>query len=546
MFKIDKSKIRVHIPYVGGGFGGKSDVTIEPLVAYISKFVPEYYVRLILTREEAFFGTLLGRGMRGRIKTGVKKDGKIVAVKISMYFNAGAYGDYCLPVAYGGGQNSPGPYTIDNIEVDSYAVYTNLPYVGAFRGYGHPEGNWLTERQLDIVAEKIGIDPVELRLKNCWKVGDINHIGQKVEKHNGNLPLCIKKVKDSIDWNKWIRKEKGNKVISKSVVCFMKSPVMASNAASGAVVKINEDGSVNLYVGTIDIGQGSSTVLSQICAEALGISVDRVNISPYTDTYFSPYEWQTVASRGTWSVGNAIISACNDAIFKLKENASRVFKVPVSNLEYKNGKVYIKGNRSRKLDLKDIALGYTFTDGHTEGGPVLGYGYFMPNVEKPDAKTGQGRCVAEWTGGAMGIILSVDKETGEIDVLKMVVAIDAGKIINPQLARGQLVGAFVQGLGQAIMEGIVYSEKGKMRNDHFTDYKIPAPEDLKDTRFEVIFVETPEEGGPYGARSLGEHGIVAVPALVSNAVRNALGIDIFDLPVNSEKIALKLKEKKIV
>lgn len=541
MFKIDKSKIRVNVPYVGGGFGGKSDVTIEPLLAYISTFVPDYYVRLILTREEAFKGTVLGRGIRAKIKTGVKKNGKITAVEIKMYFNAGAYGDYCLPIAYGGGQNSPGPYTIPNIKVDSYAVYTNLPYVGAFRGYGHPEGNWITERQIDIIAEKLGIDPVKLRLINCWKEGDINHIGVKVKKHYGNLPLCIKKVAKSIEWDKWKRKEEGNKVISKSVVTFMKSPVMANNAASGAIVKLNEDGSVNLYVGTIDIGQGSMTALSQICAEKLGIPFEKISISPITDTYFSPYEWQTVASRGTWSVGNAVISACEDLIRRIKENASKVFNVPPSKIEYKNGKLFLKKNPNKKIDMKDIALGYMFKDGHVEGGPPVGYGYFMPNVKRPDPKTGQGDCVAEWTGGAVGIILSVDRDTGEIDIKKISIAIDAGKIVNPLLARGQLIGGLVQSLGQAIMEEIVYSEKGVMRNDSFTDYKVPSPEDVFDTCFDVIFVETLEETGPYGAKSLGEHGAIAVPAAVANAIKRGIGVNIFELPITKEKIVEGLK-----
>jgi len=543
IFNLKHTQIRVHIPYVGGGFGGKSDVTIEPLMAHIARFVVGRPVKLTLSREEAFVGTLLGRGMKGKIKTGVRKDGKIVAVEIQMYFNAGAYGDCCLPIVIGGGQNSCGPYTIENIKVDSYGVYTNTPFVGAFRGYGHPEGSWMTERQLNIIAKKLNIDPGKIRLKNCWKPGDINQIGQKVKNHNGQLKLCIKKALKSINWGNENFIETKDKIVAKGFACFMKSPVMTTNAASSAIVKFNPDGTVNLSMGTIDYGQGALTVLTQICAETLEIPVEKIFIARQTDTEFSPYEWQTVASRGTWSVGNAIVSACKDAIEKIKQNASMVFKTSSKNIVYKNGFVYTKNNPKKKLSLKDIVYGYKFPDGHTEGGPVTGYGYFMPNVTNPDPNTGQGKCVAEWTGGCQAAIIEIDKRTGVITPLKLVTSIDAGTIVNPKLARGQIVGAMVQGLGATLFESIIYSESGKVRNDHFTDYKIPTPEDLWNTEFDIIFVETPEEGGPYGARSLGEHGIVSVPAMVANAISNATGIEFFELPITAEKILKKLKEK---
>lgn len=543
MFNLPHSKIRVHVPYVGGGFGGKSDVTIEPLVAYISQFVPGFPVRLVLSREEAFCGSLLGRGMKGKIKTGVKKDGKIVAVEIQMYFNSGAYADYCLPVVCGGGQNACGPYMIDNIKVDAYGVYTNLPFVGAFRGYGHPEGNWLTERQLDIIAKKLGIDPVQIRLKNCWKPGGTNQIGQIIKKHNGRLDVCIKKAAAAIEWDKDRKVVRGNKIIAKGLACFMKSPVMTTNAASCALVKFAPDGSINLSMGTIDYGQGALTALSQICAERIQLPFEKIHMSRETDTQFSPYEWQTVASRGTWSVGNAIVAACDDAIEKIKQNAVYVFKTPAKNLVYEKGFVFIKNNRKKKIPIEQLIHGYMFEDGHTEGGPVVGYGYFMPNIQNADKETGQGRCVGEWTGGCQSVIIEIDTETGVITPIKMVTAIDAGKIVNPKLARGQLVGAMVQALGSAIYEGIIYSDKGKMRSDHFTDYKIPTPEDVFNCDMEVIFIETPEEGGPFGARSLAEHPVVALPSAIGNAVQNGTGIDFFELPITSDKLLIKLKEK---
>lgn len=543
LFGLSHSKIRVHIPYVGGGFGGKSDYTIEPLLACLSRFTPGRPVRLILSREEAFFGSLLGRGMRGKIKTGFKKNGRLTAVEIQMYFNAGAYGDCCLPIVCGGGQNSPGPYEIPNIKVDAYGVYTNTSFVGAFRGYGHPEGSWLTERQMDIIARKLDMDPVKLRLKNCWKPGVINQIGQKVRAHNGRFELCIKKAAQAIGWDKDRVVKKGNKIIVKGLACFMKSPVMTPNASSSAIVKFNPDGSVNLSMGTIDYGQGALTVLSQICAEKLELPVEKIHMARETDTQFSPYEWQTVASRGTWSVGNAIVAAAADAIKKIKINAGCVFKTPPEKIIYQKGYVFVKSKPQKKLHVKDIVYGYVFPDGHAEGGPVTGYGYFMPHIEKSDPKTGQGKCVAEWTGGCQAVVIEIDTGTGVITPLKMLTVIDAGKIINPNLAKGQILGAMVQGLGSALYEGIIYADNGKMRNDHFTDYKIPTPDDLWGTEQDVIFVETPEEGGPYGARSLGEHAIVSIPAAVANAVANGTGIEFFEVPITADKLLNKLKSK---
>ena len=545
MLKISMSKIRVRVPYVGGGFGGKSDVTIEPLVAAISRFIPGRPVGLFLSREEVFCGTMLGRGMRGKIKTGVTKDGKLLAEEITLYFNAGAYSYFCLPIVCGGGQNSSGPYTNKNIKVDSYGVYTNTPFVGAFRGYGHPEGNWMKERQLDIIAKKLGIDNVEIRLKNCWRKNDINHIGQKVQGAQGKLAASIKKTAESIKWGTNLKSKK-DKITAKGIACFMKSPVMATNAASSSIIKFNSDGSVNFSIGTIDIGQGSITALSQICAEKLQLPLEKIHLARQTDTNLSAYEWQTVASRGTWSVGNAIISACEDAIKKIKLNAAHFFRVAVSNIIYEKGYLFVKNRPKSKLPLTKFTDGYTHPDGHTEGGPVVGYGYFMPCVENPSPETGQGRVVAEWTGGCQGVVIEIDKNTGEINIVKMVTTIDAGKIINPQLARGQVVGAMVQGLGSALYESIVYSKDGKIRNDHFTDYKIPTPDDVFKTTMDVQFIETIEKGDPYGARCLAEHGIVSIPSAVANAVASGTGIEFFDLPLTCDKVLSNMKGAKIV
>jgi carbon-monoxide dehydrogenase large subunit len=556
MYKISHSKIRVIVPYLGGGFGGKSDVTIEPLVSYIARAVWGRPVALFLEREEMFYGTLIGRGVKGKLKTGVTKDGKLIAAEIKYYLNAGAYGDYAINIVKGGGHNSTGPYEIENVRVDAYGVYTNLPYVGAFRGYGHPEGHFMIERQLDIIADRLKIDPVEIRLKNCLKPGKENLIGQVMESHNGDLVKCIKLVENELKLKEEpvnridLKNFKGDKIRSKALTCFMKSPVMATNAASTSVVKFNEDGSVQVAISSIDMGQGSITAISQIAAETLKMPVEKIHLARLADTEFSPYEWQTVASRATWAMGNATYRACQNAIEQMKDIALIVFKkeglkVSKDELDYDGKSVFIKSKPSKNIPIEKLVLGYTYEDGSSIGGQIIGVGKFIcPGITFPDKKTGRGNIAAEWTFGAQGVELEIDLRTAEITIKKLVTAIDAGKIVNPEMARGQVIGAMVQAVGAALFEKIIFDKNGKIRNPNFTDYKIPTFQDLKDTEFKVFFVETPEKSNPYGARSLAEHGIISIPPAIANAIFNATGINLFKIPITKDILMEEILKQK--
>ncbi|MCD6422721.1 MAG: xanthine dehydrogenase family protein molybdopterin-binding subunit [Elusimicrobia bacterium] len=541
-YNLPYSNVRVYAPYLGGGFGGKSDVTIEPLLVYIAKHIPDRWVKLTLDREEMFVGTVVGRGVVGKYKIGAKKDGTILACEIEYILNSGAYGEYGINVLCGGSQNSTGPYRIPNVKVDGYAVYTNLPYVGAFRGYGHPEGHFMAERMIEILAQELKMDPVKLRLKNALRAGDKNAIEQRLTKANGNLPLCIKKTAQAIGWkynSKNVEKVKDG-FIARDVSAFMKSPVQATNAHVTAIIKFNEDGTANLLITTSEMGQGSSTVYVQIASEALQIPVEKINFIRKRDTEFLAYDWQTVASKGTYAGGQAIIKAAEDAIQKIKQTASKAFRVPLKNIKYKEGFVYVKG---KKLPITKFVNGFMFPDGRTVGGPVVGYGIYtpenlqIPGIKKKGLGEGQGNISASWTFGAQGVELFVNTKTKKIKIKKIITAIDAGKIINPKLARGQIVGGMVQALGQAIMEKIIYSQEGVNRNPRFTDYKIPTLEDLKDIDIQVIFVESPDKKGPFGARGLAEHSTVSIPACVANAVSRALNIEINEIPVNFIQIS---------
>lgn len=541
-FGLTYSKVKVIVPYIGGGFGGKSDFTIEPLITYIASFVPGFPVRYILSREEMFFGSLLGRGAVGKVKTAITKEGKIKALEVDLRFQGGAYGDCSLNIVKAAGHNSSGPYEIDHIKSESKGVYTNTPYVGAFRGYGHPEVHWMMDRNLDIIAAKLGMDPYKLKLKNLLRPGSKNAINQTFEEHFGKLEECVNYVYNALTSYEFKGKDK---LFGYGITPIMKSPVMPTNAASSATIRFNEDASVSVSISGIDMGQGLTTSLSQITAEALKIPIEKVRVCRTVRTEYTPYEWQSVASRGTWTIGNSIIRAAKVAISQMIFLASQVLEIPANDLEYDGEKVFCKKDFSKFVPIEKLIMGYVAKDGSASGGPINAYGYYIPpGLTFPDPKTGQGNLASEWTFGCQGIIVEIDPQSAQIDVKKMITAIDAGKIINPVLARGQVVGAMIQALGAATNETIMYNEIGKIQNASFMDYKIPTPEDLENIEIDVKFFETPFDKGPFGAKCLAEHGTVGVAPALGNAIFKATGINFFELPMTSDRLLQKLIEKR--
>ena len=533
MFKIPQSLVRITVPYLGGGFGGKSDLTIEPLTAYVAKFFPGRWVRLILTREEMFYGSLIGRGTVSRMKMGFTHEGKIVAAEVKVYMAAGAYGDYAINIVTGTGHNATGPYEIENVNIDSYGVYTNTPLVGAYRGYGHPEAHWMTERHMDIAARELKIDPVKLRLKNILKPGSENNLGQIIKKTNGDLEGAILRAVKEIQLDKKVNTENSRYATGKSIAALMKSPVMSTSAGSSVIIRANRDGTFHLLASHVDMGQGSITTISQIAAETLGVDVKKIHHYRGVDTEFTPYEWETVASSTTWKAGSAAKRAALSVLDRFKEIASQVFGVSKDVLKVHDGKIWY-GDKS--IAFADLAEGYVYPDGHAIGGPVIGTGSIVPHgLTYPDEQTGRGELAAEWTFGCQAAEVQVDKKTGRIRVKKFVTVLDVGKAINPMMARGQVEGAVVQGMGATLNETLVYGENGRVRNASLTDYKIPTPEDTPE-ELVTVFLETPQPDGPFGARPLAEHGIVSVAPAIANAVRDAIGIDFYNLPLNQDRI----------
>lgn len=533
LFDISPAKVRVVIPYVGGGFGGKSDVTIEPMLALAAWAVPGTRVQLVLTREEMFYGTVVGRGAWGRVKTAVDKEGYLLAEEAELYFGGGGYADYSVWICQGGGHNATGPYHIPNLRLDSCSVYTNTPPTGAYRGYGHPEVHWMVERQMDQIARRLGMDPVELRLKNLLLPGKVNALGQVMQDYNGRADLCLQAVNESLGPKP--SPSRPGRVCGQGIACFMKSPVMRTNAQSGAIIRFNEDGSGTVYTGAVELGQGANTVLSQIAAEALFLPSEMVHYAPRVDTDFSPHEWQTVASHTTWAVGNAVRLAAADALRQFKVAAAEVLGVPVENLEARDGVIAPHGQPDRAIPYAALATGFRRPDGSAVNPPIVGRGTFVPQgLTFPDPGTGQGNLAASWTFGCQGAEVEVDLDTGQINVLRLISAQDAGRILNPDAARGQVEGAMAQALGAALTEKLHFGPDGRIQNWSLTDYRIPTAADAP--QMEVIFIETEDATGPYGARGLGEHGIVAIPAAIGNALADALKVDFLEIPVTPQMV----------
>ncbi|MFZ2960989.1 MAG: xanthine dehydrogenase family protein molybdopterin-binding subunit [Candidatus Ozemobacteraceae bacterium] len=549
-FKIPHSNIRVQIPYVGGGFGGKAGIHLEPLACCLSRKAGGRAVKIQATREEEFSLLPCRSGLVYNIKTGVKKSGKIVAQQMTMYWDAGAYADYAVNVTRASGYSAAGPYEIPNAWVDAYTVYTNKPFGTAYRGFGHVEFSWGVERHMDLVARTIGMDPLELRLLNAMKAGSKTLTGEVISEHTGNVTKCMEEVAHSISYggltpDEKAREKKTGRKIGKSVVALHKAPAMPPFTGTAVILRMNEDGSVMATFSLTEIGAATYTSVAQIIAETLKFPLSKVCIPIEIDTNHDPYDWQTVASKGLLLTGNAAILASIDLIRKAYEMASQILRANICDLDHDEDKVFLKHHPAMNVPFTKLAVGYAYPNGNGIGGPLIGIGrYSAQGLSNLDKETGQGNPALDWTYGAHGLIVEVDPKTGEYHLLKVASAFDVGRAINPSSVRGQAIGGMIQGLGTAMCEGYYYDKVGRLLNPHFTDNKIPTSMDIPD-EIDAIAVETPQIDGPFGARGVGEHSMIAVCGGLGNAIQNAVGADLTHMPIRQEDVwrALQSDEK---
>jgi carbon-monoxide dehydrogenase large subunit len=538
---IAHGNLRVVSPYVGGGFGGKAGISMEVCAVVMARAVKGHPVKLRMTREEEFIGTTVRQSLVARTKIGCDAEGNLLAMETAYYFGGGAYNDYGVNIARAAGYSCTGPYLIPNVKGDSRSVYTNQPIGSAMRGFGMPEIHWGIEQIMDQLAEKIGMDPAEFRKRNCVKTGETILTGMEMTPID--LVACIDKATKAIDWGKAGEPSAPHRKRGKGLAIMWKAPAMPPNPGSAAIVRFNEDATVNVSIGAQDLGQGAFTVLAQIAAQALGVPYEWVRVSVPVDTKYSPYEWQTVASRITWSTGNAVRAAAINARNQILENVAGHWGEDPGDLDIKDGVVFSYRTEEEQPLQNMVVYGLPNEgfEGWT-GGPIVGQGKFMPTyVTNLDFETGQGtRAVVHYTVGAQAVDLEVDTETGQIEILKIASVYDVGKAINPDLIITQIEGGAVHGMSSAF-EGLKFDEKGRPLNPNMVDYRIATAADIP-REIHGDFVETPLEDGPWGARGVGEHVMVQTAPAIANAIHDALGIRFSDLPLSAEKIYLALQE----
>ncbi|MFR1109601.1 MAG: xanthine dehydrogenase family protein molybdopterin-binding subunit, partial [Anaerotruncus colihominis] len=539
-FDLPLNKVRVISPYVGGGFGAKAGTTLEGIVIPLSMLNCGRPVKLNYTREEEFEDSYVRQGVHIKIKTGVRKDGKILAEKVEYIWDAGAYTEYGVNIVKAAGLAALGPYDIPNAWADSYCVYTNHPVGGPYRGFGMCEIHFGLEQNLDVVAHEIGISEVEIRRINGLRAGGITGTGQVLE--DSGYQDCLETVIKEMDYDTPSVSPSPTKVRAKGIAGGWKSPSMPTDVASAAIIRMNEDGTFFLMTSGQDIGQGSDTALTQIAAEVLSVDPSKITIRT-GDTDHTPYEWQTVASRTTYCAGNAVKLAAEDARDEILDLAQIKMGYGKRDLELRDGFVVHKMHPEIKVPISTFALGLTMPDASGIHGPLIGKGSFVvPNNMGFDHETGQGtKPVAFWTMGVNGAEVEIDTETGEIRVLKMVSCFDPGKVINPKLYDAQVEGAMVQALGTALFEELKLKD-GKVLNKSFVDYKIPTADDMPEMVVKVA--EHAEPTGPFGARGIGEPVMVPGAPAIANAIANALGVRFYRMPITADDVLKALKEKK--
>lgn len=544
--QISTADIQVIVPYVGGGFGGKAGIHLEPLVAVLSRACKGRPVKLTATREEEFNQLPTRAGMRGRVKTGVKKDGKITAMEIYYDWDSGAYADYGVNVGKSATYSGAGAYEIPNIEMHSRTLYTNKVFSTAYRGFGHLETHWVMERQMDMVAQKLGMDPYEFRMKNILKKGSHTISGELINENSGRPDECLAAVAKEIGWTGYRSEEerresfKTGKVRGKGLASLQKAPAMPPHTSTSAIMQMDDDGNIRIMLGVIDIGQGANTAMAQIAAEVLDMPIEKVKVMWENDTDRHPYDWSTVASKYTFMGGNAVKKCAENMLLQMKEMAAQVLRTSIDDLVHGDEYIYHIHHTQRRIKYKDLALGYAYENGNGIGGPLIAKGTYMADgLTFLDPVTGQGLPALDWTFGAHGVEIEVDIETGDIQIIKIASAFDIGQAINKKLVEGQIMGGVLQGIGSAIIEGYKFSPEGRLMNPSFTDNKIPTAKDIP-IEMVPILIENAQPDGPFGARGVGEQPMISVPSVIGNALYDALGINFYKLPLSPENVALAI------
>ena len=532
------NRVRVKSISMGGGFGGKEDAPIDiGCRAAVLAAHTKRPVRLSLEREEVTLQTAKRHPHIMELKVGAKKDGTIVAFQGTIYNEKGAYASLGPLVNIHSTIMMPGPYEIPNCKVDSYLCYTNHPFGGAMRGFGAPQVCFAHESMMDELALELRMNPLEIRRKNAFRLGSTTATGQVLKESMG-LRETIEACATAFDWDRryrqagYVDSQRTRRRGVGMALGFYRTSIGTGFDGCGANVYVHEDGSALLYTGITELGQGSFTVLAQICAEELGVEVEDIRlVSPDTDLV--PESGPTVGSRSTTLMGNAIILAARQVKQSILEIASEMLFVPVERLEARNRRIYDRENPGRFVSFQNAAARCM-----ASGKRLIGQGWWTPPPLGVDAETLQGDPYFVYSYSAQMAEVIVDVQTGEVEVTEQVAAFDIGKAVNPQSVEGQIEGGLAMGLGYALMEEVVLKD-GRIQNMNLQDFLIPTALDVPEMK--PVILEMKTQYGPFGAKGVGEMpNIPAAPAII-NAIAHACGGRVRSLPANPEKVYWAIK-----
>ena len=501
-----ENKVRVKVPYLGGGFGAKLYIKLEALTA-AAALIAGRPVKIALTMEEQFY-TLTKHATTLRIKSGVTKDGKITARECEVWWNGGAYADIGPRITQKSGFTAAGPYDIDHVVIDSYSLYTNLTPAGALRGFGIPQLVWAYESHTDMIAKELRIDPLAIRRINILREGRPQATGTLMR--DAGIEPVLERLAERMNWEK--KYDKGNGAVRRGRGIAIGFKASISPTTSMAIVNISADGSCIVYCSTVDMGQGSDTAMAQFAAEALGIPVERVSVV-HPDTDVTPYDMATLGSRSTYHMGHAVKNAAEDARDKLLALAAEV------------------GLSAETTPIPDI-----FRKKYgMQAGNIVGIGSFIPPYTPPEPGTGlTADATPFWMIGATGAEVEVDTETGEFKVTRLVNLVDVGRPVNPAIVETQISGATIMQLGFTLSERMDF-DAGQVTNASLADYKIPGIRDVPPV-MENEAVDMVQKTGPFGAKGVGESGTFGVSPAIASAIDDAVGVRLTSLPLTAEAV----------
>ena len=526
-------KVRVIKPYIGGGFGNKQEVLYEPLNAWLTYNLGGRTIKLELSREETFFGTRTRHAIGYQLDTAVSKDGKLIARRAVGMSNQGGYASHGHAIILNGQSAYRILYRDErSIEQTSTTVYTNIATGGAMRGYGVPQINFAAESHMDDIALKLGMDPIELRMKNHVQIGYVDPLG--IPCLSIGLDECLEKGKAHISWDEKrsaYQNQTGNirRGVGMAMFAYKSNVYPISLETSSARIVMNQDGSVQLQVGATEIGQGADTVLSQICAETIGIDVNDVHIVSTQDTDVTPFDTGAYASRQTYTTGMAVKQTAELFGKRVLEFAELQLKVPMDEIE-------VCGDSIQRID--DGSHVVTLAALMTEAFYSLSHSTHITAESTLHCENNTlafGACFAE---------IEVDIALGKVKIIDVINIHDSGVLINPQLAEAQVHGGMSMGLGYALSEQMLFGDKADLKNDNLLDYKLPTSMDTPE--LSVDFVQTVDPSGPYGNKALGEPPAIPLAPAIRNALLHATGIAVNSLPLNPQKLVAAFQDAGLI